>query len=67
YLKKNKEYGDSSSSEMQQINLGTEQVDADLPATKRRKDEPPPNEVDKDLPRVLDKKASEGRFEIGDW
>ncbi|KAH9327638.1 hypothetical protein KI387_007816, partial [Taxus chinensis] len=52
---------------MQQINLGMEQVDADLPATKRRKDAPPPDEVDKDLPRVFDKKAKERKFKIGDW
>ncbi|KAH9315953.1 hypothetical protein KI387_024580, partial [Taxus chinensis] len=50
-----------------QINLGTEQVDADLPTMERRKDEQPPDEVDKDLPRVLDKKARERKFEIRDW
>ncbi|KAH9296113.1 hypothetical protein KI387_039701, partial [Taxus chinensis] len=47
--------------------MGTEEVDANLFTTERRKDEPPQDEVDKDLPKVFDKKARERKFEIGDW
>ncbi|KAH9324379.1 hypothetical protein KI387_004557, partial [Taxus chinensis] len=38
-----------------------------LPTTERRKDEPPLDEVDKDFPRVFDKKAKERKFKIRDW
>ncbi|KAH9316809.1 hypothetical protein KI387_044547, partial [Taxus chinensis] len=67
YLNKNKEHGDGESSEMLQINLGMEEFDAYLSTIERRKDEPPPDEVDKDLPKIFDKKAREGKFKIEDW
>ncbi|KAH9314720.1 hypothetical protein KI387_023347, partial [Taxus chinensis] len=52
---------------MQHVNLGTEKVDEDLLTTERRKDEPPQDEVDEDLPKLFDKKAKERKFKIGDW
>ncbi|KAH9313449.1 hypothetical protein KI387_044083, partial [Taxus chinensis] len=66
YLKKNKEYGEISSSKLLLVNLGKEdepkivnlgkccsrkKYDLDINPTKRRQDDPPQDGVDKEFPK----------------
>ncbi|KAH9305961.1 hypothetical protein KI387_010365, partial [Taxus chinensis] len=49
------------------VNIGIEEVDEYLPATERKHDEPPQDEVVEDFPKLCDKKVGERKLKIKDW